>query len=241
MVFLVHPVYNAVHDDVFMRELDVLLTPHLIGTVHHGSFDHVSNLFQEFRTKKTSPLGDPALIFADILSLLIGDVYNILEVLAKKIDEIEDRVFRDRRDLLQEILNIQTNLIDLQKSLESRTTFIDRLLAALPKRGSPLRITAFAELHRQTAELQDSLTTEYQTIVTLHRAHETYLNSRTNRLIYILTSVTIIAMPATLLAGIFGMNTKHPWILGAEMDFSIIIGIMVLSGMFLWLSLRRKK
>jgi len=242
MVFLTHPVYDRVRDDVVIQEIDLLLTPHAIATIHHSPFNQVSSLFSTLQaTKSQTALGDPALIFADVLSLLIEDVRDILEILAKQIDVVEEQLFHNRRSLLQELLSIQTNLIDVQKTLESRTTIIDRLLAALPKRTGSARTATYAELHRQTDELQNSLNTEYQTIVTLHRAHETYLNSRTNRLIYILTSVTIIVMPATLLAGIFGMNTVHPWILGTEKDFSIIIAIMVLSGTFLWLFLRRKR
>lgn len=239
LMLITHPVYDKAHDDVVIHELDVILTAKKIVTVHHGQTAHVSELFSEVKSKRThAAMKHPAVVLAHILTALTMDVYNMLETLGRRVDSIEDRVYERNTGLLQEIVSAQTNIIDVQKTLESRASMIERLLSTASTTAKRHLNPAYEQLMHHTAEVHDSLEIEYRTAETLHRAHETYLNARTNRLINMLTAVTIIVMPATLMAGIFGMNTSHPWILGMQYDFAIIISIMALGGLTLWFLIR---
>ena len=240
LLLITHPVYDKLKDDVVTKELDVIITPRKIVTIHHSHFVNVSGIFGNVKERRsTAIMKHPVSVLGEILTTLTLDVYEMLELMAKRIDMIEDQVFANKKNLLQEIVNVQTNIIDVRKTLESRTAMIDRLLASISKAAARYMQSSHGELSIHTEEIQSSLAIEYQTIQALHRAHETYLNTRTNRLINILTAVTIVVMPATLMAGIFGMNTSHPWILGMQADFSVIIGIMAVSGLILYLLLKR--
>lgn len=240
LMLITHPVYDKANDDVVIHELDVILTSTKIVTIHHGHIMHVTGLFEDVKGKRTHPATKhPAVVLAHILTALTLDVYNMLELLGKRIDTVEQRVYKRQADILEAIVQAQTNIIDVQKTLESRTAMIERLLSAATPTVRKHLTAPYERLMHHTDEIRESLDMEYRTARTLHHARETHLNKRTNRLIHILTSVTIIVMPATLLAGIFGMNTSSPWILGAPYDFGIIITIMALGGLILWFLIRR--
>lgn len=239
---LTHPVYDASLHKVVTKELDVLLTSSMIATVHHAHVPAVSAFYDEVaESKKHDAMKHPAAVLAHVVSLLTIDVYEMLEAIAGRLDTIEQHVYENKPNLLQDIVTVQTNLIDVEKALESRTAMLDRLLTSLSARPASYLQTAYDDLESHLNEIQASLDTEFKTAQTLHRAHETYLNTKTNKLIHLLTALSIIVMPATLLAGIFGMNARYPWILGADSDFAIIIGVMILSSILLWAILKRQR
>lgn len=239
LLALAHPIYDAQTDNVLLHELDVLLTPTQTISLQRAPFPVLDACLIEAQRITTKQHLAPPVVMATVLIHLTADLYATLGLLAERIDAIEERVLDNSPSILQEIVNVQTNIIDIQKSLESRIPLIDRLFGSLKPSVQTTARAHYDELRRHTQEVQESIAIEYQTIQALHRAHETYLNTRTNRLIHVLTAVTIIVMPATLLAGIFGMNTQYPWILGIPYDFTLIIGIMSVSGVVLWSLLKK--
>jgi magnesium transporter len=61
-----------------------------------------------------------------------------------------------------------------------------------------------------------------------------------NDIIKILTTISVILIPANLVVGIFGMNTIHDPIIGNPYDFWIVVGIIsaVIVSFYIWF--RRK-
>jgi len=72
----------------------------------------------------------------------------------------------------------------------------------------------------------NSLRMEQMTAETLHSTHETILNSRINSQVKLLTSLSLVILPATLLSGIFGMNVSFPHVAGVPINFWMILGLM---------------
>lgn len=234
-----HPSYNEVTGTVSTKELDVIVTKNRIATVHHGRFPLITKRFQEFADAKKKV--SSAILLGEVLHILVTDVYDTLEEIAQKLDELEHHIFNNKKDLMQEVLNIQMSIIDIQKGIEGQELILDRLMAELPSSMSKVLEKRYEELRRHMAEIRSAIQTERQTAETLHGAHETYLNAKTNKWIKLLTALSLISLPAALMANIFGMNTTHPWILGIKHDFTIIIAIMAVSAIAVYFLLREKK
>ena len=57
----------------------------------------------------------------------------------------------------------------------------------------------------------------------------------------VLTMFAVVVFPLTLLAAIFGMNTKYLPIVGTEHDFWIILTIMIIGTIFMLILFKRKR
>jgi len=57
----------------------------------------------------------------------------------------------------------------------------------------------------------------------------------------ILTMFAVIVFPLTLLAAIWGMNTRYLPIVGARHDFWIVVGIMLVGTIFMLAIFKAKK
>lgn len=235
LLIFVHPIFDEAKNDVRRRELDVILTKNKIVTIHHNHFKKVAKRFKDASEGNSISLSSPSSVLARILHDLILEVYEMLETMSEKLDDLEVRALSNKEGVLEEILTVQTNLIDTKKVIENQGVILDRLLSSSSKSVRAKLEEPFEELQKHMKEVQGILSTEMETAHTLHQAHETYLNARTNKLIRRLTILSLVMLPATLMAGIFGMNTTYPWILGIRADFTVIMGIMAASALLiLW-------
>ena len=85
----------------------------------------------------------------------------------------------------------------------------------------------FSNILDRTKDIWDILETQKENITAFHEANESLLSYKLNEIIKILTIISVLLMPANLLAVIFGMRSESTPILGLPFDFYIIISIMI--------------
>lgn len=241
LVCLVHPIFDQAAGDIQARELDVIITPTRLVTVHHGHLLAVSARFKDV-VEHPHELQPPVQMFGELLHDLLVDASHTLDHISTSIDAFESSLLqRQGRGGVQHILQIQTNVIDTKKLLENQRYAIDRLLLGQPERVRKAVAKQYEEIHSHQTELCHVIETELQAAQTLHHVLDASINERTNALIRALTILSLVMLPATLIAGIFGMNTMNPWLLGIPHDFSIIMIVILLTGVLILALIRSKR
>jgi magnesium transporter len=78
-----------------------------------------------------------------------------------------------------------------------------------------------------------------EVIEALEETNESVISHRLNDILRVLTSISVVILPLTLIASIWGMNVKVPGEGNVE-DFYVVIGFMflILVGMVLWFKRR---
>jgi magnesium transporter len=74
----------------------------------------------------------------------------------------------------------------------------------------------------------------------LKDTNDALLTSKTNETIKVLTIISFIMLPLTLITGVFGMNSEIVFI-SSFRDFLVVLSAMVLTGAVLILYFRRKR
>lgn len=242
LLSVVHPILNEATGTIKGREVDIILTKTKICTIHRGHLLPLSDLFDSVKsTKNHHAMSHPAAILAEVLHTLAIDSYHILDHVSEHIDRIEKRILSNDKKLVPAFVKVQTNLIDIQKQFENQVFLLDRLYRSFSIATQRKVKKHFEELEKHHQEIRTIINTELKTANTLHSAHETHLNEKTNSLIRALTLLSLMILPATLIAGIFGMNTKDTWIAGSSNDFVIILGTMLLSALIVLVLVSRKR
>ena len=231
--------------------VDLLLTPRVLVTIQEkmggDSFDAVRD-----RLSTQSP----RMIRADVnvVFLLLGraicDGYRpLLERFSTSLEKFEralvrhpdssmlDRIHRHRRELLflrQGLAPLREALSNLQSSLVARQE---------DERRTRARLAALRELQDELGALLDLV--EFQKDSAQHLL-DLYLNAASNRLneiVRVLTIISVIFMPLTLIAGIYGMNFEQdgPWAMPElkwRFGYPFALGLMVFSAggflIFFW-------
>ena len=150
-----------------------------------------------------------------------------------------DRIHKQRRELLflrQGLAPLREAMANLQASLSVRQDEERRFRA---------RLAALRELQDEIGALLDLV--EFQKDSAQHLL-DLYLNAASNRLneiVRVLTIISVIFMPLTLIAGIYGMNFDHdsPWAMPElhwRYGYPFALGLMALSaGGFLYFFWRK--
>jgi zinc transporter len=177
---------------------------------------------------------------------LLGDQADILAQImhsvTEKVDSIEDSFLADRISGRANLGQLRGDLVRLQRLLAPEPSALFRLLNRPPKwfgqeDVEDLRQATeeFAVVLRDIASLQERIKLLQEEIVTV-------LSERTNRSVFILTAVTVIALPINLTAALFGMNVGGVPYEHDHEGFWIIMGLLLLAtALATWLVLRLHK
>lgn len=189
-------------------------------------------------------IGNPAILLYEILNELFLSCFPMLNHINLDIDEIDNKMFaRNEEQMVEEISVIKLNIINFRKIMQLHKTIIKKLIEKAPQFFSTAKLNIyFHNLISHTKEIWDNLENYKDTINALHETNESLISFKTNEIIKTLTIFSVIVLPMTLMASIFGMNTLDgmPFLEG-NYGFEIILGLMLVVALTMAVFFKKKK
>jgi magnesium transporter len=209
------PVYDKTIQRLNAAELDFFLGPDYLVTLPNVELLPVTRLFQrcyddgEFRTQLFSK-GSGRLLY-DALDDLFDYCFPILDKIGHKLDSLEDDVFEGRsEDVVRDISNAKQEIISYRKIIKPERSTL-RLLERHVERFLPEELELYFDDIVDSAERIWDLLDNYKEVIDgLEDTNESVIAHRQNNVLRILTVVSVILLPLTLITGIFGMNVRFP-------------------------------
>jgi len=183
----------------------------------------------------------------ELLAHLLREQANVLSEILRRstahVDQIEDRLLANRSSATRaELGALRRSLVRLQRLLAPEPAAFFRLL------NRPLHWINqddLQELQHAAEEFSASLNDSISLVERLKLIQEELAalnNESTNRTLFVLTLVTVVALPINLVSGLFGMNVGGVPFNGNENGFHIVVGsLMSLTAVLAWLALGRKR
>jgi zinc transporter len=181
----------------------------------------------------------------DLLAHLLREQANVLVEIVRKsterVDAIEDALLANRISFTRgELSALRRMLVRLQRLLAPEPAALFRLLARPPAWVAEPEVQDL----RQSAEEFSAVVADSAALGERIRLVQEELAARiseqSNRILFMLTLVTVLAVPFNLIGGMFGMNVggiplrEHPH------GFAIIVAVVALcTAAAAWLTLRR--
>ena len=162
------------------------------------------------------------------LDAVVDRYFISLEALAEQAESLENLVVtRPTQKLLRELHGIRRKTLFLRRAvwpLREVVSLLARDESTLLARDT---LPFLRDVYDHTVYVIESLDAIRDLIAGLMDIFVTSLNNRINLQIRLLTVITTIIMPLTLLTGIFGMNFKHMPFLGWESGFYLLMAFMI--------------
>ncbi|MDE2428628.1 MAG: transporter [Burkholderiales bacterium] len=182
----------------------------LRNAVNHGE------LFQSPTELLTHLLRDQA-------DVLIGIVRNVI----KKIDDIEDHLLADRLNHKRANLGeLRRVLVRLQRLLAPEPAALFRLLQRPPVWVAERDVQELRQSTEEFAVVLSDMASLQERIKLLQEEIAASVNEQNNRSLYVLTIVTVLALPINIIAGLLGMNVGGIPLAQHEYGFWIIVAIV---------------
>jgi zinc transporter len=183
----------------------------------------------------------PTELLAHLLRDQASVLLEILRTSTRRVDEIEDRLLDHRVSVSRsELGSIRRMLVRLQRLLAPEPAALFRLLNRPPEW---IAEEDRRELHQAAEEFSAVVGDSAALVERLKLLQEELLalvNEQTNRTLFILTLVTVLALPINLVAGLFGMNVGGiPLAEHGYGFFVVVTGLLIFTALLAYLALSR--
>src|SRR5439155_9836895 len=144
-----------------------------------------------------------------------------------RLDELEKEVFDDPRPvLIREILAEKRDVSSLRRIITPQRDVMGRLARRDFQEINTEMAFRFRDVYDQLVRISDDALIFQDRITGILDAHLSNVSNRLNEVMKVLTVVSVIFMPLTLLAGLYGMNVPLPHLPGGDTaQFWWLLGI----------------
>ncbi|MFH1838372.1 MAG: magnesium transporter CorA family protein [Candidatus Kuenenbacteria bacterium] len=237
---LVFPIYNYQTKEIFSSEVDFFIQKDLLVIVHNNELIPLIDLFKSIENNKNFQekylSGNPAILLYEILNSLLLYCFPILNHISIDIDNMEKQIFKgNEKKMVKEILNIKQNIVNFRKIMQAHKAVVRKLIIKAPQFFSIIQLNIyFNNLIEYTKEIWDALENYKESINALQETNESLISFRLNDIMKLLTIVSVVLLPITLIASIFGMSIDMSFLETPHSFLFIIFFMLIVSLGMIW-------
>ena len=218
-------------DQITSEQVSIIFGKGFILTFQESADD----LFQPIRNRgrrSTSHIrqkGSDYLAYA-IMDLITDNYFVVLEKIGDIIEDLEDDLIQQTSaNILNRIYRIKRALIGFRRHIWPLREVVLKMQRDIPGYVDQENHVYFRDLYDHIIRVTDHVETYRESITGMLDIYLSSVSNRMNKVMQVLTIVSTIFIPLTLMSSLYGMN--WPWFPG--MDFPILLGAVALSIMLL--------
>jgi magnesium transporter len=239
-IVLHFPIFDPAAGRLGAGELDLFVGPGYMVTIPNQPLQPVEYLFERCRAKEELREQLFSRGSGYLLYRLVDDSFDycfpMLRKIGNKLDALEDDIFEGRsEEVVRDISNVKQEIINFRKVIRPQRPVL-RDLEKVKQRylATDLDLEIyFDDIVDAHERIWDMLENYKEVAEALAETNESVISHRVNDILRVLTSISVIVLPLTLLASIWGMNSRVPgeqsaagfWIVIAAM-LAILVGLV---------------
>jgi len=244
-LIMLFPVYSRKTGEIESSETDYFLAKDYLISIHRGDLSSIPDLFQLCASSEQAKINyisdSPQYILYNILNKLYQYCFPILDHISIDIQNAKKQIFMGKeKEMLEKILIIRRNITDLRKIMQSHKITLDKFFKNNTK-ISKQYLEYYDHLIDDTKEIWDQLEASKESIEAMQDTNESLISYKLNKVMKILTVISVGLLPATFITNLFMMNSKYTPLVGMANDFWIILLISIISSILLLIIIWRKR
>lgn len=188
-------------------------------------------LFERYVGQQSFEKPGPAAVLLEFLRFTIGDAAATLDETLERLDRLEENTSEEVNEIPKDF---EEFVMSLRRSLRATLRFYKQyahmnlsIAAARSEVLSEDDRALFAMLADQAQHLADDTQDLLDYALQIKNLYQSKIDVRQNKVMQILTVVTSIFMPLTLITGWYGMNFKFMPELNWSMSYFVVIAVAV--------------
>jgi magnesium transporter len=165
----------------------------------------------------------------DFLEQIIHNDLQLMQLYERELNDVEKEIMENAEDAhMQRNNEIRGDIRDLRIHYEQLQDFGQELEENENGFFDEENLRYFHMFSNRVDRLYDAATHLRDYTIQLNDLYQSQLDVKQNRIMTVLTVVTTIFMPLTLIAGWYGMNFKYMPELESRLGYPVIIGLSIL-------------
>lgn len=213
------------------QEVDFIIGKNFLVTVRYELLDPLhkfSKVFEVNSILDKSDIGEHAgFLFFYMIRKIYSSLAHELGIIGESLKEVEDRIFKgEERKMVEQLSIIHRDLLEFRRALRMHKPVLQSLgIACEDFFGKEFRHYT-DNIVGEYLKVDELLDDQKEILSDLRETNNSLLSTKSTEIMKLLTIMTFVMFPASLISSIFGMNATHIPIIGTHYDFWIILALM---------------
>ena len=230
-IVLHFPVFDKQVGRLNTGELDVFVGPDFLITMPNVPLQPVEYLFERCRTNEQVRdeffSKGPGYLLYKVVDSSFDYCFPMLRKIGNKLDRIEGDIFEGRaEEVVRDISNAKQEIINFRKIIRPQRPVLRDLERTKQRYMADDMEIYFDDIIDASERIWDMLENYKEVVTALEDTNESLISHRLNDVLRVLTAFSVVLLPLTLIASVWGMNVHVPGEGGVH-AFWIIVGAMV--------------
>jgi len=209
------------------RDIDFFIGPHFLVTVHDGKSTSIAHL-RELCDRHDRLLAEgPVGLFHRIVDTMVDHYRPVMDALEERIDHMEEEAFTGQGELARRMLKLRHELAQMRRVLMPQRDVLGRLARREFAAISDEMAYRIRDVYDHVVRLADEAILFQDRVTGILEVNLASISNRLNQVMKVLTVMSTIFLPLTVLSGMWGMNVPLPHFPGGDAaQFWWVAGIM---------------
>ncbi|HSM34588.1 MAG TPA: magnesium transporter CorA family protein [Anaerolineae bacterium] len=246
-VVLQFPRFDRDRERLNVVELDMFVGHDYVITLPNADLEPIDSLFARCRESEEVREGyfekGAAFLLYKIVDHAVDASFPMLRKMGQKLERIEDDIFEGKSyEIVRDISNAKQEIITFRRIVRPQRVAFRDLERAMDVATPEELDVYFDDVIDASERIWDTLENYKEVVEGLEDSNESVISHRTNDTLRVLTSISVIVLPLTLLASLFGMNVEFPgegtgvafWLIMLAMT-AVLMGMVIVFRSRRWL------
>jgi magnesium transporter len=235
LFLVVHmPVFDKARRVTAASEVNLFVGPDYLVSLHKGELWPIAKLFDSVKSSErlqAENLGNgPGYLLYRLIDKLVDNCFPLVYKIERNVQEIEAKIFESKvRETVFELSVIRRDIIAFRRIIKPQIPVISRLEYLKSRIISEDLEIYFSDISDHLGKIWDSLDDLKTITESLNDTHTSLTSYQTSEVMKVLTIISVIMLPLTLVSGIYGMNVDLPF-QHHPLAFSLVMGVMAFVG-----------
>ncbi len=236
-IVLHFPVFDKTVGRLNAAELDIFIGPDYIITLPNSPLPPVEYLFERCRASQEARESMLSKGSGYLLYRIVDDSFDycfpMLRKIGNKLERLEQEIFEGKaEEVVRDLSNSKQEIINFRKVIRPQRAVLRDLERTKQRYLAEDLEIYFDDIVDASERIWDMLENYKEVVEALEDTNESVLSHRVNEVLRVLTAFSVVILPLTLFASVFGMNVTFPFEGSVAAFWGIIAGmIIVLVGM----------
>jgi magnesium transporter len=222
--------FNEKDSSVEIEQISIVLGKNFVISFQEDAARDVFNPLRERLKVNGSKVrqNKADFLFYSLIDMIVDNYYVVMEKLGERIEELEEDIVRNANTrTLAKINMLRKEMIILKRSIGPVRELVNGILRSENELIEERTEKYFKDVYDHIVQANDLAENYRDMMMNLNDLYLSNVNLKMNEVMKVMTVVTCLLAPATVIGGIFGMNFESIPLLHNKWGFFISVGLML--------------
>jgi magnesium transporter len=230
------------HTQFATRDVDFFIGRNFLVTVHDGQSRSIEHLREVCSRHEHILAEGPVALVHRIVDAMVDNYRPVIEQIEDRIGKLEEQAFAGHERMARHVMKLKREVTSMRRVLIPQRDAIGRLARREFPMISDEMAYRFRDVYDHVVRLTEEAILFQDRVTGIFEVNLSTVSHRLNQVMKLLTVMSTIFLPLTVLTGMWGMNIPLPHFPGGEnVQFVWVTGIMAVISLAMIVLFRRNR